>query len=120
MLFVVVPKKKTKDQSPLLKDDQLHADSSFYENLPFKGLRSPPKQVRTVNKFEWKALNLQVLDDRNSEYMDYADADYLDIYANGPLKYREASEKNATLRRQKLEERKSVKSEILWWKVHCM
>jgi len=93
-----VPKKKTKDQSPLLKDDQLHADSSFYENLPFKGLRSPPKQV---------------LDDRNSEYMDYADADYLDIYANGPLKYREASEKNATLRRQKLEERKSVKSEIL-------
>jgi len=93
-----VPKKKTKDQSPLLKDDQLHADSSFYENLPFKGLKSPPKQV---------------LDDRNSDYMDYADADYLDIYANGPLKYREASEKNATLRRQKLEERKSVKSEIL-------
>jgi len=93
-----VPKKKTKDKSPLLKDDQLHADSSFYENLPFKGLRSPPKQV---------------LDDRNSDYLDYADADYLDIYANGPLKYREASEKNATLRRQKLEERKAVKSELL-------
>ena len=54
-----------------------------------------------------------MLDDRNSEYMAYADADYLDIYANGPLKYREASEKNATLRRQKLEERKSVKSERL-------
>jgi len=92
------PTKKIKDKSPLLKDDQLHADSSFYENLPFNRLRNPPKKV---------------LDDRNSEYMDYADADYLDIYANGPLKYREASEKNATLRRQKLEERKSVKSELL-------
>jgi len=92
------PTKTIKDKSPLLKDDQLHADSSFYENLPFNRLRNPPKKV---------------LDDRNSEYMDYADADYLDIYANGPLKYREASEKNATLRRQKLEERKSVKSELL-------
>jgi len=30
--------------------------------------------------------------------LDYADVDYLDIYTNGPLKYREASEKNATLR----------------------
>eukprot|EP00092_Neocalanus_flemingeri_P009188 GFUD01009889.1.p1 GENE.GFUD01009889.1~~GFUD01009889.1.p1 ORF type:complete len:1498 (+),score=504.87 GFUD01009889.1:68-4561(+) len=90
--------KKNKSKSPLLKDDQLHADSSFYENLPFKGLKSPPKQV---------------LDDPKSDMMDYADADYLDIYANGPLKYREASEKNATLRRKKLEERKAVKSELL-------
>jgi len=90
--------KKNKSKSPLLKDDLTHADPSFYENLPFKGLRNPPKQV---------------LADRNSDMLDYADADYLDIYANGPLKYREASEKNATLRRQKLEERKSVKSEIL-------
>jgi len=93
-----VPLKKNKSKSPLLKDDLTHADPSFYENLPFKGLRNPPKQV---------------LADRNSDMLDYADADYLDIYANGPLKYREASEKNATLRRQKLEERKSVKSEIL-------
>jgi len=93
-----VKMRKNKSKSPLLKDDKIHADSSFYENLPFKGLKSPPKQV---------------LDDRNSDMMDYADADYLDIYANGPLKYREASEKNATLRRQKIEERKAVKSELL-------
>ena len=51
--------------------------------------------------------NCQVVDDRNSDMMDYADADYLDIYANGPLKYRETSEKNATLKRQKIEKRKS-------------
>ena len=51
------------------------------------------------------------MDDRNSDMMDYADADYLDIYANGPLKYRETSEKNATLRRQKMEQRKS---DLLW------
>ena len=48
--------------------------------------------------------NCQVVDDRNSDMMDYADADYLDIYANGPLKYREALEKNDTLGRQKMEE----------------
>ena len=101
--------KKNKSKSPLLKDDKVHADNSFYENLPFKGLRSPPKQVtnykqRYLNTFE---TNFQVLDDRNSDMMDYADADYLDIYANGPLKYRETSEKNANLRRQKIEQRKS-------------
>ena len=56
-----------------------------------------------------------MLDDRNSDMMDYADADYLDIYANGPLKYKEASEKNATLRRKNMEERKAVKSELLWF-----
>ena len=45
--------------------------------------------------------------------LDYADCDYLDIYTNGPLKYREASEKNATLRKKKLEERLAVKSAYL-------
>jgi len=89
---------KDKSKSPLLRDEEVHADSSFYENLPFKGLKSPPKQA---------------LVDPHSDMLDYADVDYLDIYAHGPLKYKEASEKNATLRRKKLEERKAVKSALL-------
>ena len=48
-----------------------------------------------------------------SDSLDYADCDYLDIYTNGPLKYREASEKNATLRKKRMEERKAVKSSYL-------
>ena len=55
---------------------------------------------------------LQVVDDV-SDSLDYADCDYLDIYTNGPLKYREASEKNATLRKKRMEERKAVKSSYL-------
>jgi len=89
--------KKDSSKSQLLKDDQIHADPEFYENLPFNKLRNPPKNV---------------LDDE-SDVLDYADCDYLDIYANGPLKYREASEKNATMRKKKLEERKAVKSAYL-------
>ena len=101
--------KKNKSKSPLLKDDKVQADSSFYENLPFKGLRIPPKQVINYRQRyrNNSTTNFQVVDDRNSDLMDYADADYLDIYANGPLKYRETSEKNATIRRQKIEQRKS-------------
>ena len=26
-------------------DDQPHSDKSFYENLPFHGLKQPPKEV---------------------------------------------------------------------------
>ena len=112
LVSIVAPMKKNKSRSPLLKDDKddkVHADSSFYENLPFKGLRSPPKQVTNNirNNLKTCKTNCQVVDDPNSDMMDYADADYLDIYANGPLKYRETSEKNATLRRQKIEQRKS-------------
>ena len=55
---------------------------------------------------------LQVVDDV-TDSLDYADCDYLDIYTNGPLKYREASEKNATLRKKRMEERKAVKSSYL-------
>jgi len=86
---------KDTSKSFLLKDEQNHADPEFYENLPFNKLRNPPKQV---------------VDD---DMLDYADVDYLDIYTNGPLKYREASEKNATLRKKKLEERQAVKSALL-------
>jgi len=86
---------KDTSKSFLLNDEQNHADQEFYENLPFNKLRNPPKQV---------------VDD---DMLDYADCDYLDIYTNGPLKYREASEKNATLRKKKLEERKAVKSALL-------
>ena len=51
--------------------------------------------------------------DVDDDNLDYADCDYLDIYANGPLKYREASQRNASLRKKKLEERKTVKSSFL-------
>ena len=52
----------------------------------------------------------QCVEDDN---LDYVDCDYLDIYTNGPLKYREASQRNAELRKKKLEERKAVKSSYL-------
>ena len=29
-------------------DDQPHSDKSFYENLPFQGLKSPPKKVQLL------------------------------------------------------------------------
>jgi len=88
-------RKKNNIKSPLLKYDQLHADPEFYENLPFNKFQNPPKEC--------------VADDN----LDYADCDYLDIYTNGPLKYREASERNASIRKKKLEERKAVKSSYL-------
>merc|ERR1711911_350344 len=92
--FISADIKKENSKSELLKDDQVHADQDFYDNLPFNKLRNPPKHV---------------VDDV-SDSLDYADCDYLDIYTNGPLKYREASEKNATLRKKRMEERKAVKS----------
>ena len=55
-------------------------------------------------------LCVEVVDDDN---LDFADSDYLDIYANGPLKYRETSQRNASLRKKKLEERRAVKSSYL-------
>ena len=111
--------KKDSSKSQLLKDDQIHADPEFYENLPFNKLRNPPKNVSFTFQIERSICScniipwsFQVLDDE-SDVLDYADCDYLDIYANGPLKYREASEKNATMRKKKLEERKAVKSAYL-------
>ena len=44
--FFVADIKNDTSKSPLLKDDQIHADPDFYENLPFNKLRNPPKQVR--------------------------------------------------------------------------
>lgn len=52
------------------------ADKSFYENLPFHGLKSPPKQV---------------LNPKSDDHLDYADADYKDLYAEGPVGYKAAS-----------------------------
>jgi len=52
------------------------ADKSFYENLPFHGLKSPPKQV---------------LNPKLDDHLDYADADYKDLYAEGPVGYKAAS-----------------------------
>ena len=39
-----IPVQSTKDKTPKT-DGQPHSDKSFYENLPFHGLKSPPKQV---------------------------------------------------------------------------
>eukprot|EP00090_Calanus_glacialis_P045715 TRINITY_DN8668_c0_g1_i1.p1 TRINITY_DN8668_c0_g1~~TRINITY_DN8668_c0_g1_i1.p1 ORF type:complete len:1080 (-),score=259.44 TRINITY_DN8668_c0_g1_i1:89-3328(-) len=61
-------------------DDQPHSDKSFYENLPFHGLKQPPKEVISA---------------RLSADMDYADADYKDLYVEGPLGYRKISENTA-------------------------
>ena len=57
---------------------------------------------------------MKVVDDMTDslEFAD-ADCDYLDIYAHGPLQYREASERNARTRRMRAEARKAVKSAYL-------
>jgi hypothetical protein len=47
--------KKNKSKIPLLNDDQISRASSFYENLPFEGLKNPPKQVKL---FEVEGKNL--------------------------------------------------------------
>lgn len=39
--------KNRKTASP--DDEQPHSDKSFYENLPFQGLKSPPKKVLLTN-----------------------------------------------------------------------
>ena len=72
---------------------QPSADKSFYENLPFHGLKSPPKQVNlilipSVNLFH---RNSQVLNPKLDDHLDYADADYKDLYAEGPVGYKAAS-----------------------------
>jgi len=63
-------------------DEQPHPDKSFYENLPFHGLKQPPTEV---------------ISPRLSADMDYADADYKDLYVEGPLGYRKISEKQANI-----------------------
>lgn len=63
-------------------DNQPHSDKSFYENLPFHGLKQPPKEV---------------ISPRLSADMDYADADYKDLYVEGPLGYRKISENKANI-----------------------
>ena len=41
-------KKATKDLENGNGKEQPSADKSFYENLPFHGLKSPPKQVKII------------------------------------------------------------------------
>jgi len=65
-------------------DGEPHTDKSFYENLPFHGLKNPPKQV---------------LSPRLSADMDYADADYKDLYVEGPMGYRKQSENKANTKK---------------------
>jgi len=70
-------------------DDQPHPDNSFYDNLPFHGLKNPPKQVLTA------------VDDN----MVYADVDAQETYSYGPLTYKTASLQRAA-KLKKLEESK--------------
>ena len=46
--FISADIKKENSKSQLLKDDQVHADQDFYDNLPFNKLRNPPKHVRNA------------------------------------------------------------------------
>jgi len=61
-------KKATKDLENGNGKEQPSADKSFYENLPFHGLKSPPKQV---------------LNPKTDDLLDYADADYKEPFAKG-------------------------------------
>merc|ERR1712025_1503046 len=54
-----VNKEQEKSDNNKTADVQPHSDKSFYENLPFQGLKSPPKKV----------INPKVTDDN----LDYAD-----------------------------------------------
>merc|ERR1712192_259771 len=58
-----------------------------FENLPFHGLKNPPKKV---------------LNPVNDDYLEYADADYAALYAEGPIGYKAASMQRALIKRQKM------------------
>ena len=99
--FAAVPsgksgKGKSKDVENGNGNHQPSADKSFYENLPFHGLKSPPKQVVPLKEREIESLltyylSIQVLNPKSDDHLDYADADYKDLYAEGPLGYKAAS-----------------------------
>ena len=93
--------------APLLPPlDRPHADNYFYDTLPFNKLQSPPKQVsRYVPIQHLTSISAVQVVDADADLLDYADADYLEIYADGPIKYKETSEKNASIRRSKIENR---------------
>ena len=91
------PKKLPKDPE---NGTQASADKSFYENLPFHGLKSPPKKVQTsIKSLLTTFAILQVLNPRSDDHLDYADADYKDVYAEGPLGYKAASQRAASQQR---------------------
>ena len=59
--FISADIKKENSKSQLLKDDQVHADQDFYDNLPFNKLRNPPKHVRnTISLNNYKGVCLCV------------------------------------------------------------
>jgi len=79
------PAEKGKSLSP---SKQPHSDNAFYDNLPFHGLKQPPKQI------------LNSADDN----LVYADVDAQETYSYGPLAYKSASLQRAN--KKKLEESK--------------
>merc|ERR1712037_935134 len=60
---------------------------SPYENLPFQGLKNPPKKV---------------LNPVNDDFLEYADADHAALYAEGPIGYKAASMQRAMAKRQRM------------------
>ena len=49
-IFAFIEKEKSdKNHKKAQDDEQPHSDKSFYENLPFQGLKSPPKKVLLTN-----------------------------------------------------------------------
>jgi len=64
--------------------------SDFYDNLPFRGYKSPPSKII------------------NRESCDYADCDYAD-YADGPIKYKQMSKIQAEeIKKNIIEEEKEL------------
>ena len=84
------------------EEKEISPNQTFYENLPFSGLKNPPKKVtRQLDKSHPVKETIQVL---NRESCDYADCDYAD-YADGPLGYHATSKLQAGIRKVENEEK---------------
>merc|ERR1712198_788630 len=75
---------------------EITSKSDFYDNLPFRGYKSPPSKII------------------NRESCDYADCDYAD-YADGPIKYKQMSKIQAEeIKKNIIEEEKELR-----YSYHC-
>ena len=103
MLINWIPALKSKTQTP---EKEISPNQTFYENLPFRGLKRPPTQVRHSNSSRFKYKNVQVISRESCDYADcdYADCDYAD-YADGPLSYNATSKLQALLKKTENEEK---------------
>jgi hypothetical protein len=86
-------------QSP---EKDVSPNQTFYENLPFRGLKRPPTQVLALH---WQIITYiihpQVI---SRDSCDYADCEYAD-YADGPIGYNATSKLQAVSRKTENEEK---------------